>query len=250
MTEHFNLDKQITLVAGASAGIGKATAMALAAQGGRVIVAGRSLDRLQGLAASIGETCLPLALDVTDAASTESLIDRLPENWRAIHGLVVCAGHDIGGRARFDTASADDWASTIDTNVTGTIRVCRAVIDGMLARAAGHIVTLGSTSGFKTYEGGSIYAASKFAIRAFTDSLCLDYRDTDLRVTEILPGMVKTEFATNRFRGDVDKAEAFYATRPANLTPEAVAETIVWAMQQPPEVNISQIVVQPTRNKG
>lgn len=246
----FDLTDKIVLVAGASSGIGRATAVSMAGLGARVIVAGRSIDRLTALSDELGDRCIALDLDVTDGASTETLLERLPAEWRAIHGLVVCAGHDIGGRAAFHTASADDWASTIDTNVTGTIRVCRAVIDGMLEREAGHIVTLGSVSGFKTYEGGSIYAASKFAIRAFTDSLCLDYRDTDLRVTEILPGMVKTEFAMRRFHGDTDKAEAFYDTRPANLTPEAVAGTIVWAMQQPAEVNISSIVVQPTRNKG
>ena len=250
MAEHFDLSGAIALVAGASSGIGRATTVALVNHGARVVAAGRSVDRLDVLAAELGDACLPLSLDVTDPGSTESLIGRLPPEWRAIHGLIVCAGHDIGGRARFDSASADDWADIIDTNVTGTIRVCRAVIDGMLARGTGHIVTLGSVSGFKTYEGGTIYAASKFAIRAFTDSLCLDYRDTDLRVTEILPGMVRTGFATQRFRGDAAQAKDFYDTRPANLTPEAVAETIVWAMRQPAEVNISQIVVQPTRNKG
>jgi 3-hydroxy acid dehydrogenase/malonic semialdehyde reductase len=246
----FDLTNKIVLVAGASSGIGRATAVSMTALGARVIVAGRSIDRLAALSDELGDRCVALDLDVTDGASTETLLERLPAEWRDIHGLVVCAGHDIGGRAAFHTASADDWAGIIDTNVTGTIRVCRAVIDGMLEREAGHIVTLGSVSGYKTYEGGSIYAASKFAIRAFTDSLCLDYRDTDLRVTEILPGMVKTEFAMRRFHGNTDKAEAFYDTRPANLTPEAVAGTIVWAMQQPPEVNISSIVVQPTRNKG
>jgi 3-hydroxy acid dehydrogenase / malonic semialdehyde reductase len=246
----FELTNKTVLVAGASSGIGRATVVALAELGAKVIIGGRSIDRLTTLSNELGDQCIALDLDVTDATSTETLLERLPAAWRSIHGLVVCAGHDIGGRAAFHTASADDWAGIIDTNVTGTIRVCRAVIEGMLEREAGHIVTLGSVSGYKTYEGGSIYAASKFAIRAFTDSLCLDYRDTDLRVTEILPGMVKTEFAMRRFHGDANKAEAFYNTRPANLTPEAVARTIVWAMQQPPEVNISSIVVQPTRNKG
>jgi 3-hydroxy acid dehydrogenase / malonic semialdehyde reductase len=246
----YDLSNKVVLVAGASSGIGKATATLLAARGARVIAGGRSIDRLKALATDLGQNCRALDLDVTDAASTESLLKRLPDDCRSIHGLVVCAGHDIGGRAAFHSASADDWANTIDTNVTGTIRVCRAVIDGMLERGGGHIVTLGSVSGYKTYEGGSAYTASKFAIRAFTDSLCLDYRDTDLRVTEILPGMVRTEFALRRFHGDADRAEAFYETRPANLTPEAVAGTIVWAMEQPAEVNISSIVVQPTRNKG
>lgn len=250
MAALFDLTNKVILVAGASSGIGKATATMLVGRGARVIAGGRSIDRLSTLAADLGQNCLPLDLDVTDKISTETLLDRLPDKWRSIHGLVVCAGHDIGGRAAFHSASADDWASTIDTNVTGTIRVSRAVIDGMLERGAGHIVTLGSVSGYKTYEGGSAYTASKFAIRAFTDSLCLDYKDTDLRVTEILPGMVKTEFALNRFHGDAERAEAFYKTRPANLTPEAVAGTIVWAMEQPAEINISSIVVQPTRNKG
>ena len=150
MVTRFDLSNKIVLVAGASSGIGKATATMLAARGARVIAGGRSIDRLGALAEALGETCLPLALDVTDAASTRTMLDRLPADWRGAHGLVVCAGHDIGGRAPFHSAPADDWASTIDTNVTGTIRVCRAVIDGMLERGTGHIVTLGSVSGYKT----------------------------------------------------------------------------------------------------
>ena len=250
MSGNFDLAGKVVLVAGASSGIGKATAEALARRGARVIAGGRSMDRLQALAGSLGPACMALDLDVTDAASTAGVIERLPGDWQAIHGLVICAGHDIGGRAHFDAAGADDWADIIDTNVTGTIRICRAVIDGMLERGAGHVVTLGSVSGYKTYEGGSIYAASKFAVRAFTDGLCIDYRDTDLRFTEILPGMVRTEFALNRFQGDAARAKEFYDSRPANLEPEAVANTILWAMEQPPEVNISSLVVQPTRNKG
>lgn len=246
----FDLTDRIILVVGASAGIGRSTADLLLAKGARVIVAGRRLETLQTVAAGRNGRCLPLVVDVADAASAASILDRLPEAWRDVHGVVVCAGHDIGGRVRFDEGSAEDWASIIETNVTGTIRVCRAVIEMMAARGTGHIVTLGSISGLKTYAGGTIYAASKFAVRAFTDALRLDFKDTDLRITEILPGLVRTEFATRRHRGDSDRAGAFYDAAPATLNPEDVAAAIVWAMEQPESVNIGQILVQPTRNKG
>jgi len=223
---------------------------ALAAQDVRVIAGARSKNRLQNLAGTIGESCLPFQIDITDSKATANLLANLPEDWRDIHGLVVCAGQDVGGRAPFHAEDADVWAENIETNVIGMVRICRAVIDGMRERCVGHIVTLGSTAGFKTYEGGTIYAATKFAVHAFTDALAQDYRDSDIRVTEILPGMVRTEFAKTRFRGDAARAKEFYDTRSGNLDPKDVAQTIVWAMKQPANVNISQIVVHPTRNKG
>ncbi|MEQ8332713.1 SDR family oxidoreductase [Nisaea sp.] len=244
--DKFELRDKIVLVAGASSGIGAATVERLLADGARVIAAARRMDRLQSLAKDRPGHCLPLQLDVADPESTASMIERMPEGWRNIHGAVVCAGHDVGGRARFDQADADAWTDIIDTNVNGTIRVCRAVIDQMVARGTGHIVTLGSTAGLRVYPGGSIYNASKFAVRAFTDGLRMDFAQTDIRVTEILPGLTRTEFAESRW-GDGGKAQSFYDNAPGTLAPEDIAAAILYAMTAPATVNVSQLLVEPTR---
>ena len=187
----------VALVTGASAGFGVAITEALVAKGCRVIAAARRLDRLRALGERLGPNCHPLTLDVTDAAATGNLIERLPEELRAIDILVNNAGHDIGGRRRFDKGDMAQWASIVETNVTGLMRVTRAVAPGMVERDRGHIVNLGSISGFKAYAGGTIYAASKFAVHGFTASLRADYVGTGIRVTEILAG-----HRTDRVRRD------------------------------------------------
>ncbi len=235
------------MVAGASGGIGEAVARRLAERGLRVICAGRNLSRLETLAGELGGTALALQLDVTNKESVESLQERLPDSWRAIDILVANAGHDIGGRRRFDEGSVEDWAAIIDTNVTGMIRVCHAVIPGMLARGRGHVVTLGSIAGLKVYRDGSIYNASKFAVRAFSEALRADYAETDIRITEILPGMVRTNFAATRHSGDEAKAEAFYDSFPHCMEPDDIARAILFALEQPTSVTIAQMVILPTR---
>ena len=238
-------DGSVALVTGAGTGIGRATAEALVEIGCRVICAGRRVDRLEPVAAALGEAAFALSLDVTDPASVESLFDRLPEPWRAIDILVNSAGHDVGGRRRFDEGSAEEWAAIIETNVTGLVRVTRKLIDGMIARDYGHVVNIGSVAGLRAYETGTLYAASKFAVRGFTESLRLDYRNTGLRVTEVLPGMVRTEFALARW-ADEAKAAAFYDDFGVCLEPEDVAHTVVFALQQPAHVVISALVVVPS----
>ena len=236
----------VALVAGASAGIGAAIAHALAERGLEVICASRSRERLEALVEALGPGGHALSLDVGESESTETLLARLPEELRAIEVLVNCAGHDVGGRRRFDQGTLEDWASIIDTNVIGTIRVCHAVLPGMLARGRGHVVNLGSVAGLRTYATGSIYNASKFAVRAFTDALRQDYKDTALRVTEILPGLVRTEFAKARHRGDETRAQAFYDDAAETLDAEDIARAVIYALEQPARVNVSQIVIEPT----
>jgi len=248
-TSTFDLKDKIVLVAGASAGIGEALSEQLAERGARVIAAARRTDKLDAMAKQFGDRIYPLALDVSDTASTASLIERLPEPWRDIHAAVVSAGHDAGGRAMFHEGSTDAWTDIIETNVNGTIRVCRAVIDLMRSRGSGHIVTLGSVSGIETYAGGTIYSASKFAVHAFTDSLCKDYKTEPIRVTEVLPGLTRTEFAQNRWGGDASKADSFYDAAPDTLEAGDVARTIIYALELPEHINIRQLVVTATGNK-
>ena len=236
----------VALVTGASAGIGAATARALAARGARAVCASRNGARLDDLVAELGAGAHASELDVADPASTESLIERLPEDLRAIDILVANAGHDLGGRRRFDLGAVADWASIIETNVTGMIRTCHAVVPGMLARRRGHVVTLGSIAGLSVYSGGTIYNASKFAVRGFTEALRKDYGDSDLRVTEILPGLTRTEFAGRRHGGDVAKGTAYYDSFPETLEPGDIARAIVYALEQPARVTVAQMVVVPT----
>ena len=236
----------VALVTGASAGFGVAIAEALVAKGCRVIAAARRLDRLRALGKRLGPNCHPLTLDVTDAAATENLIERLPEDLRAIDILVNNAGHDTGGRRRFDQGDMAQWASIVETNVTGLMRVTGAVAPGMVERDRGHIVNLGSISGFKPYAGGTVYAASKFAVHGFTASLRADYVGTGIRVTEILPGTARTEFGETRWRGDKARAKAFYDGYQTLLDAEDIARCVVFALEQPAHVVISELVVMPT----
>lgn len=236
----------VALVTGASAGIGAATARALAARGARVICASRNKARLDDLVTELGAGAQAIELDVADPTSAESLIERLPEDLRAVDILVANAGHDQSGRRPFDEGAVADWASIIETNVIGMIRTCHAVVPGMVARGRGHVVTLGSTAGLATYAGGTIYNASKFAVRGFTEALRKDYGASDLRVTEILPGLTRTEFAASRHRGDSTKGTAYYDSFAEVLDPTDIARAIVYALEQPARVTVAQMVVVPS----
>jgi NADP-dependent 3-hydroxy acid dehydrogenase YdfG len=237
------------LVTGASSGIGEATAKALLARGLKVVCTSRRGDRLADIFGDYGEAALPLSLDITDAKAIAGLSESLPADFAPIDILIAAAGSDVGGRRDFCAGSMNDWAGTIDANVTGLMGICHAVMPGMLARGRGHVVTIGSVAGLKTYPGGAVYAASKHAVRAFTEALRHDYCNDPVRITEILPGMVRTGFAAARHRGDSAAAAVFYDSFPACLTAENIAESILFALSQPDSVNIGQIVVTPTRDK-
>ena len=239
-----NLEGAVALVTGAGSGIGEATARRLAEAGVRVICAGRRLERVEAVATEVGGHAL--RLDVVDPASVESMDQRLPCGLREVDVLVNSAGHDVGGRRRFDAGSADEWAKIVETNVTGLIRVTRKAIPGMLARDRGHVVNVGSIAGLVAYKTGSIYAASKHAVHGFSESLRLDFAGTGVRVTEILPGMVRTEFALNRWK-DEGTAAAYYDDYGTCLEPDDIARAAVYCLRQPPHVVISQLVVMPNQ---
>ena len=235
----------IALVTGASSGIGAAVAEALVAKGCRVIVAARRVDRLADLAARLGTVCHPLALDQTDDRSAATLLERLPEAWRDIDILVNNAGHGIGGKRRFDEGTAEDWVSMIDTNVAGMIRVSRAVIPGMLTRGGGQIVNIGSVVGVNALPNDAAYTTSKFAVHGFSKALRLDYLGT-IRVIEVLPGLVRTEFDEVRRFGDKTTAAAYYVSFPERLLPEDIASCVAFAVAQPPRVTIAELLVLPS----
>jgi 3-hydroxy acid dehydrogenase/malonic semialdehyde reductase len=239
-----NSANPVVLVSGASSGIGEAICRLLVAQQFRVVAAARNHERLEQLAAQLGGALYPLVLDVTDSAAVSKLPQALPEEFRDIAMLINNAGHDIGGRRLFEEGSAEQWCDIIETNVQGTIRLTHALIDGMLACGSGHIVNMGSIAGLKPYATGTAYVSSKFAIHGFSESLRLDYAGRGIRITEIMPGLVRSGFAGQRL-GDAQQAEAFYDSFEQCLQPEDVAQTVLYALQQPKHVEIAQLVVLP-----
>ena len=241
-----HLDGKIALVTGASAGIGEQTTRILVDAGTRVICAARRLPYLESLAAELGDAAIALELDVTNEASVTTLLERLPMDWRDMDILVNSAGHDIGGRRQFHEGTATQWAATIETNVIGLMRVTRTVLDRMVERNTGHIVNIGSVAGIQAYKACAAYAASKHAVHGLSETLRLDYGGTGIKVSEVLPGMVETEFAAIRF-GDEKRGEEYYRNFGVCLTPEDIARSVHFVLDQPSDVVIAQIVVVPTQ---
>jgi NADP-dependent 3-hydroxy acid dehydrogenase YdfG len=233
--------ERIAVVTGASSGIGAASALRLARAGFHVVAGARRTDRLQPLAEEAGATTL--ALDVTDPASVEAFAAAVGDRHGHADLLVNNAGTGVGLDPVAD-ARDEDWQATVDINVVGLLRVTRSFLPLLRAAPHAHIVNLGSIAGFEVYPGGAGYAASKHAVRAITQVLRLELNGEPIRVTEIAPGMVETEFSVVRFRGDQARADQVYAgVQP--LTADDIADCIVWAVTRPPHVDIDFMVVRP-----
>jgi NADP-dependent 3-hydroxy acid dehydrogenase YdfG len=226
------------VVTGASSGIGAATARALAGAGFRLFLGARRLDRLREVAEPLGATAL--ALDVTDLESLAAFVAQLPSS---VHLLVNNAG-GAHGLDRIEDARDEDWQTMWETNVFGVLRVTRALLPALRVSGDGHVINLGSIAGFETYAGGGGYTASKHALRAFTRTLRLELLGQPVRITEISPGLVETEFSLVRFAGDAERAQAVYRGLDP-LTGDDIADCIVWAATRPSHVNIDEIVVRP-----
>lgn len=234
----------VVLITGATAGIGLALAKRFADSGKLVIASGRRKKRLDALHAEIGDNCLPLVLDVTDRTAVQQSLQNLPKAFSMIDVLVNNAGGALGMEPAQE-ADLDDWNTMVDTNVKGLMYCTRIVLDGMVKRNRGHIINLGSVAGKFAFPGGNVYGACKAFVHQFSISLRSDLLGTAVRVTNIEPGMCGgTEFSQVRFRGNSEKAEAFYAgTQP--LTPEDIAETIEWVVSRPAHVNINEVQLMP-----
>jgi NADP-dependent 3-hydroxy acid dehydrogenase YdfG len=233
--------ERIGVVTGASSGIGAATARRLAGAGYLVVAGARRTERLEALAAEVGATTL--ALDVTDPASVERFAAAVRDRHGRADLLVNNAGTGVGLDPIADGRD-QDWQAMLDTNVVGLLRVTRTFLPLLRAAPNAHIVNLGSIAGFEVYPGGAGYTASKHAVRAVTDTLRLELNGEPIRITEIAPGMVETEFSVTRFRGDTAKADDVYAgVEP--LTADDIADCIVWAVTRPPHVDIDYMVVRP-----
>jgi 3-hydroxy acid dehydrogenase/malonic semialdehyde reductase len=233
------------LVTGATAGFGAAITRRLVQQGWRVIAAGRRQDRLDALAAELGDAVLPLVLDVTDKAAVDALPATLPDGWGQVDVLVNNAGLALG-LSPAQQSDVADWDRMVATNIGGLIHMTHALLPGMVERNRGHVINLGSVAGSYPYPGGHVYGGTKAFVKQFTLNLKADLAGTQVRVTDIEPGLCGgTEFSTVRFGGDQSKADAVYqGTKP--LTAEDIAEAVAWVVHLPPHVNINRIEMMPT----
>jgi NADP-dependent 3-hydroxy acid dehydrogenase YdfG len=243
-----SIKDKIVFVTGASAGIGEATAKAFAAAGAKVLMCGRRADRLAQLAGTLERehktAVRHFILDVRVQSAVDKAIAGLPDDWKAIDVLVNNAGLSRG-LDKLPNGLVSDWEEMIDANIKGLLYVTRAVLPGMIARGRGHIINIGSIAGRETYPGGNVYCATKFAVRALSNAMRLDLNGTPIRVSEVAPGMVETEFSLVRFHGDQARAAKVYQ----GLTPLAgadIADAVVWCATRPLHVNISEVVIMPT----
>jgi NADP-dependent 3-hydroxy acid dehydrogenase YdfG len=234
----------IAVVSGASGGIGAAICRQLVGAGYRVVATARKLENLQSLQLELGDYLYPLLLDVTDAEAVKRVASAIPAEFSDIGVVVNNAGHDVGGRRLFEEGSAEQWCDIVDSNVQGMIRLTHALVGGMLARGAGHVVNLGSIAGLKPYATGTAYVTSKYAVHGLSETLRLDFAGRGIRVTEIMPGLVRSGFAEQRL-GDAQQAQDFYDSFEQCLDPDDVARTVLFALQQPRHVEIAQLVVLP-----
>jgi NADP-dependent 3-hydroxy acid dehydrogenase YdfG len=228
------------VVTGASSGIGAATARSLAAAGFHVFCVARRTDRVEALAAEIGGT--PVTCDITDEAQVAALAEAVGPT---LDLLLNNAGGAVG-TDHVSVASADDWRRMYEVNVIGTLLVTKALLPALVASGAGTLVNLGSTAGHVTYEGGGGYTAAKHGVTAMTETLRLELNGQPVRVTEIAPGMVRTdEFSLNRFGGDESRADAVYAGVREPLVADDIADAITWVATRPSHVNIDLMVLKP-----
>lgn len=239
--------KKIAFITGSTSGIGKATALKFAENGIDLIITGRRNDRLISLKNKLEERnvrVLALCFDVRNESEVKSAIDQLPEEWKNIDILVNNAGL-AAGLSPLQDCDVDDWERMIDTNVKGLLYVTRAISPGMVERKSGHIINLGSIAGKEVYPNGNVYCATKHAVDALTKAMRIDMLPYNVKVSQINPGAVETEFSLIRFHGDQARADKVYEGF-ENLVAEDIAECIWFFVSRPPHVNINDMTVMPT----
>lgn len=237
--------KKIVFITGATSGIGEACAYKFAEDGHSLILNGRNEEKLERIKSDIvsryGVEVCPLAFDVRDRAMAKQKIAALPEKWQAIDILVNNAGLALGLDKEF-LGKESDYDTMIETNVTALLMMTKLVVPSMVERGRGHIVNIGSVAGDAAYAGGSVYCATKAAVKVLSDGLRIDLVDTPLRVTTIKPGLVETNFSVTRFGGDKEKADKVYkGINP--LTGKDIADVVYFAAMAPEHVQIAEVLV-------
>ena len=231
-------------ITGATSGIGRATAMLFASNGWNVVATGRRAERLDELRAHFPDRILTLPLDVRDADAVLRITEALPDDYAGIDVLLNNAGLAQGVNP-VQNSDPDDWMRMIDTNIKGVLNVTRAILPGMVAANHGHVINIGSVAADNPYHGGNVYGATKAFIKQLTRNLRCDLHGTKVRVTDVAPGLLETEFTTVRLHGDQAASDRFYAgTEP--LKPEDIAATIWFVATLPEHVNVNRIDIMPT----
>jgi NADP-dependent 3-hydroxy acid dehydrogenase YdfG len=235
---------KIVLITGATSGIGLACAWKFAENGDRLILTGRNESRLAEIRKELtdkGIDVLTLTFDVRNREQAEKCLCGLPVEWQQIDVLVNNAGLALGLEPEYE-GSFDDWETMIDTNIKGLLTMTRLVVPGMVKRGQGHVINIGSVAGDAAYAGGNVYCATKAAVKALSDGLRIDVADTAVRVTNLKPGLVETNFSNVRFHGDTDRAAGVYkGIQP--LTGDDIADVAVFAANAPAHVQIAEVLI-------
>jgi NADP-dependent 3-hydroxy acid dehydrogenase YdfG len=232
------------MITGATSGIGMACARKFAENGDRLILTGRNEDRLADIKKELvaqGTDVLTLVFDVRDREKASQAVKTLPAEWQEIDVLVNNAGLALGLEPEYE-GNLDEWETMIDTNVKGLLTMTRLVVPGMVQRNSGHIINVGSVAGDAAYAGGNVYCATKAAVKALTDGLRIDVAHTAIRVTNLKPGLVETNFSNIRFHGDTERAANVYkGVKP--LTGDDIADVAVYASNAPAHVQIAEVLI-------
>ena len=237
------MDK-IVFITGATSGIGLACAKKFAENGDRLILTGRNESRLAEIRKELmqkGTEVLTLAFDVRDREQAARFMDDLPAEWKNIDVLVNNAGLALGLEPEYE-GNLDDWETMIDTNIKGLLTMTRLIVPGMVERNSGHVINVGSVAGDAAYAGGNVYCATKAAVKALSDGLRIDVANTAIRVTNLKPGLVETNFSNIRFHGDSERAANVYkGVKP--LTGDDIADVAVYAANAPAHVQIAEVLI-------
>lgn len=235
---------KIVLITGATSGIGLACARKFAENGDRLILTGRKPELLEKISKELtdkGTKVLTLVFDVRDRKEATRCINSLPDEWKDIDVLVNNAGLALGLEPEYE-GSYDDWETMIDTNIKGLLTMTRLIVPGMVKRDRGHIINVGSVAGDAAYANGNVYCATKSAVKTLSDGLRIDVANTSIRVTNLKPGLVETNFSNTRFHGDKERAANVYkGIKP--LTGDDIADVAVYAANAPAHVQIAEVLI-------
>lgn len=236
--------EKIVLITGATSGIGQACARRFAQNGYNVIITARRADRLEAIRHDLeryGAKVMTLVFDVRDAAAATTAVTSLTDEWKQIDILVNNAGLALGLDKEYE-GNPEDWETMIDTNIKGLLTMTRLVVPAMVERNEGHVINIGSVAGDAAYAGGNVYCATKAAVKAITDGLRIDLAHTAVRVTNVKPGLVETNFSNVRFHGDTERADNVYKGI-TPLTGDDIADVVYYAASAPKHVQIAEVLV-------